>query len=641
MTTIRDKAVTALIALALVAAAAAEPTSEPTGRRGSGLPPGLESYLEARVYEANGQFRDAMDAYEKASGQAPESAEIRLSFASFLVDVGMADRALDLLADIPDLDAEGLRLRALALAQQASRDPSLLAETETALREAVDANEFDANLMFSLAQILSQQQKVDEAEQVMSELRRSIPSNSRLVVMHAGLLRALGRLPEAVELFEDCAEVGPSASECRDQYVEIMVELGRPGEAGQSMVVWLSDNDLDGLMRAAALLWEGRRYELALQTVRRVLARAPDAPQARLLEAHLLSSVGDHEAAVDRLGKLIKEKPREVDLLLAMAWSTGILGESDESRRWLDRAWDVVAGPPASDGTVRVALTAARLELVTDHPNLSREWLDRVADPSTGGSEYVRILAESYRRQELWREGASALTRVQPRLSGLPQREAEAFEAEFLLRMNDSRGWRRLQPLLESDSLGEVLVALQVLQTVEKWHEVEQSSGEAIDRLGPDRALLFTRAAALERLSEYDKAAALFRRLLDENPDDAASANYLGYMLADQGTQLDEAYDLISRAVEMDPDNVAYLDSLGWVYYRRGNLAEAERWIRRAIELGGDLGDGTIYCHLGEILLARGQRDEGRRFLQLGFDMGCDDPEHVQSLIEQSDDAGQ
>jgi tetratricopeptide (TPR) repeat protein len=394
-------------------------------------------------------------------------------------------------------------------------------------------------------------------------------------------------------------------------------------------------------MRAAVLLWEGRQYELALQTVRRVLAKAPDAPQARVLEAHLLSSVGDHEAAVDQLAKLIKKNPQEVDLLLAMAWSTGILGDHDESRRWLDRAWDVVSGPPPSDGAVRVALTAARLELITDHPNISREWLDRVTDPSAGGSEYVRILAETYRSQDQWREGSSALTRLQPKLQGRAQREAEALEAEFLLRMNDSRGWRRLQPLLDSDSLDEVLLALQILQTVEKWQEVDEFSGTAIDRFGADRSLLFARAAALERLEEYDDAAALFRQLLEENPEDAASANYLGYMLADRGTHLDEAYELITRAVEMDPDNVAYLDSMGWVYYRRGDLAEAERWIRRAIELGGDRGDGTIFCHLGEILLARGQRDEGRRFLQLGFDMGCDDPDHVQSLIEQSDETGQ
>ena len=40
------------------------------------------------------------------------------------------------------------------------------------------------------------------------------------------------------------------------------------------MLTWLDDIDLDSLMRAAILLWEGGRLELSLETVRRVLARA-------------------------------------------------------------------------------------------------------------------------------------------------------------------------------------------------------------------------------------------------------------------------------------------------------------------------------------------------------------------------------
>jgi tetratricopeptide (TPR) repeat protein len=130
-------------------------------------------------------------------------------------------------------------------------------------------------------------------------------------------------------------------------------------------------------------------------------------------------------------------------------------------------------------------------------------------------------------------------------------------------------------------------------------------------------------------------ASSLFVRILESDPGDAAAANYLGYMWADRGENLDRALDLINRAVEADPENVAYLDSLGWVHFRRGDLDEAERWLRRAIELGGDVGDGTILCHLGEVLLAREARDEGRRLLLLGLDMGCDDPERVRSLLDE------
>jgi tetratricopeptide (TPR) repeat protein len=268
---------------------------------------------------------------------------------------------------------------------------------------------------------------------------------------------------------------------------------------------------------------------------------------------------------------------------------------------------------------------------------LAREWLDRIGDVKAAGADYVRLLAETFRREEQWQEGVSALVRIQPSLQERAQIEAEALEAEFLLRTGDRRAWRRLRPLLDSGSPESVLLGLQVLQTLERWPDVAQEAAAAIARIGENRDLLFIRAAALERSGQVEQSEELFRRLVAEEPDDANTANYLGYMWADREVHLDEALELIARAVATDPDNSAYLDSLGWVHYRLGDLDEAEHWLRRAIDVDGNLGDGTIYCHLGEVLLAGGQGDEGRRFLLLGLDMGCEDVEHVRSLLESED----
>jgi Flp pilus assembly protein TadD len=261
-----------------------------------------------------------------------------------------------------------------------------------------------------------------------------------------------------------------------------------------------------------------------------------------------------------------------------------------------------------------------------------------LGDLRAAGVDYVRLLAETYRREEQWQEGVTAMVRIQPSLDERGQIEAEAIESEFRLRTGDPRAWRRLRPLLDSDQLGVAMVGLQVLQTLERWQEVDRESAKSIERFGEERDLLFIRAAALERLAQFDAAAELFQRLVESEPDDANAANYLGYMWADRNVNLDEALQLIAHAVALDPENSAYLDSLGWVHYRLGDYGEAERWLRRAADLGGDVGDGTIYCHLGEVLLVGGDRDDGRRFLQIGLDMGCEDPDHVRSLLEHADD---
>ncbi len=597
------------------------------------LPAGLEAYLEARVLEANGSYREAMDSYEEALQQAPDVEEVRVAFATFLVDVGMAERAAQLLDGISNLDPDGMRVKALALAQLSVRQTDLTGEALEALRAAVNESPDDPNLLLSLAQTLSSQGEVVEAEQIVARLREDRPSNPRLIEMDADLLRTIGRTDEAIALYKECSDSGPAVQACRDGLVSLLVEKDRQGEAGELMLQWLGDLDLDALMQAAALLWEGNRFQLSLDTVQRVLVKAPDSPRALVLEAHLLSALGRHEEAIDRLQKLVKKSPDDLDLILALAWSLGRTGEMEKAERWLDRGWELVQSDAGSKQAVRCVLTAARLQILAERPMAARSWLDRVGSYSFAGADYVRLLAQTYRANEQWQEGITALVRVQPHLEGRAQVEAEAMEAEFRLHLNDPRGWRRLRPLLDSAQLPDVMIGLQVLQSVELWDEVASNSAAALERFGENRELLFIRAAALERLGENEAAEEVFQGLVDSNPDDANAANYLGYMWADRSVNLDEAMDLISRAVSLDPDNAAYLDSLGWVNYRRGNLDEAVRWLRRAVDLGGDVGDGTIYCHLGEVLLVNEQPAEGRRFLQLGLDMGCDDPEHVKSLL--------
>ena len=603
-----------------------------------GLPDGLELYLEARVLESNGRYREAMEAYAAAVEEAPEVNEIRLAFATFLVDVGMAEKAVEVLDGAPDPGPEGNRIVALALAQLSSRNPALLTKTEAALRLAIEGNEGDPSLLFSLAQVLQRQGKFAESEEIVAGLRQGRPGNPRLETLHGDLLRATGRSEEAVVLYASCTDGGPFAQACQEKLVEVLVELGRPGEAGELMLDWLDDIDLDSLMRAAVLLWEGGRLELSLETVQRVLARAPDSARAQTLEAHLLSSLGRFDEATTRLRRLLKKNPKDFDLMMAMAWSLSRTGDQEKGREWLDQAWELVKDRPDSPEAVRCVTTAARLELISDNPLVAREWLDRAADVGKIGPDYVRLLAETFRRDEQWQEGIAALVRLQPSLAGRALTEAEAMEAEFRLRLGDPRAWRRLRPLLDDDGLENVMTGLQVLQSLERWQEVDKETAVAIDRFGENRDLIFTRAAALERLDQVEESEALFKQLVDTEPNDANAANYLGYMWADREVRLEEALELITRAVSLDPENSAYLDSLGWVHFRLGDLAEAERWLRRAVDLGGSFGDGTIFCHLGEVLLEGGDRTEARRYLVLGLDMGCENADHVRSLLDRAND---
>jgi len=114
----------------------------------------------------------------------------------------------------------------------------------------------------------------------------------------------------------------------------------------------------------------------------------------------------------------------------------------------------------------------------------------------------------------------------------------------------------------------------------------------------------FELGSALERNHDREKSVAAFRRVLRLKPGDPAAANYLGYMWAERGENLDSALMLIKTALVKDSLNGAYLDSYAWVFYKRGELDSAFVYIVKAMTRIDD--DPSVFHHYGDILQKRG-----------------------------------
>ena len=144
---------------------------------------------------------------------------------------------------------------------------------------------------------------------------------------------------------------------------------------------------------------------------------------------------------------------------------------------------------------------------------------------------------------------------------------------------------------------------------MKRWSEADAALDKA-DALStkPDdkETVAFLRASGYERQKKYEEAEDLFRKMLDTDPENAGVLNYLGYMLANNGSKLDEALGMIKKAVDMEPANGAYLDSLGWAYFKLGKYDLAEDNLIKASqhEMGSD---PTVQEHLGDLYQKTGR----------------------------------
>lgn len=128
------------------------------------------------------------------------------------------------------------------------------------------------------------------------------------------------------------------------------------------------------------------------------------------------------------------------------------------------------------------------------------------------------------------------------------------------------------------------------------------------DADNPD--LLYDSAMLAERIDRMDEAEKRLRRVIALQPTRAHAFNALGYSFADRNTNLDEARTMIEKAHGIAPDDPAILDSMGWIAFRQGRLADAEGYLKRALE---KFQDGEIAAHLGEVLWAQGRQDEAKK----------------------------
>lgn len=157
---------------------------------------------------------------------------------------------------------------------------------------------------------------------------------------------------------------------------------------------------------------------------------------------------------------------------------------------------------------------------------------------------------------------------------------------------------------------------------------LEQALAEHPD----DPELLYIYGQTLQYLDLQEKALQAMERVIKLNPDHPEALNFIGYMLADDGRDLDRARVLIERALQLDPESPYIRDSMAWVLYRQGEYEKAFEYVRAALEAMGD--DVTLWTHYGDIAAALGRADEARKAYRRALEMNPANPEELREKLD-------
>jgi tetratricopeptide (TPR) repeat protein len=590
----------------------------------------VEHYLRARLHAADSEFEEALKEFRKAVELQPNDGGLHREYADMLRELAVvseaekeARRAVELIPGDPGAH----RVLGQVLLTSA-KDKAGFEAAASELKRANDANPYDPVTAVSYAQALL---KADKAQDAASALEKVLDRGrgSAIPLLYGEALEQSGQLEQAEELYRAVVQ---QDSDNRGALVSLLRVLERQHKFDDAVPI------VEGFVKAqpgnlslkseyASLLMRARRFDDAGKVLQDVLKTEPGNREALRNYASLLSETRETDKADEILKRLQGLDPDDLEVPFRRALNFLDAHRIAEAEKILLELREKVVEKKKGEAELaqvdsQLGFAAylrkdyktakARLE-----PHLFR------GEEETINQQAFNLLTQIARDSEDWGEGRR-LARQASQKSKSPN--IRSTLGEFLWHSNDpaekKEGEKVLADLAAENRAG-ALAAADAWQRLEQYGRAAATARTALETFKEDPDLLFRLAASLEREKKINESVAAFETLIKNRPDHAQGLNYLGYLWADRGENLQRALDLIRKAVALDPSNGAYLDSLGWVYFQLNDLPRAEENLKAAAALNPD--DATVQEHLGDLFEKRGDIGRARQAWEKALTLKPDD----------------
>jgi tetratricopeptide (TPR) repeat protein len=649
--------------------------------------------------ERGDRILDALKLYEEASKLDPESVVIRRSLIPIYVVLGRDAEALEACKKVLDIDPDDFEVafKYAGMLKFNQQRPEAIAALRLALKSKRLTQRIDKQLLIQLelcshlhqasdfkAEAVALQQFIDLVETrkgeliLTAEFREEDLAKYR-IEGYEKLARAAMQLKDynlarkayqiTRQLLIDRGDEGAldAASRINWHLCEIATSQERYPDALKYIDAYLAQGrvSIEPYERKLFLLRKLNRQREVLDTAKKLAEQQPHHVGVQLLLARELSADPNHQGEAEALYNTLARQYTRADIyrgLFKLFQATDrmgrVLGMINENLRIaqeenqsatdresaLDRNRAMMSvlrdDPDMVRSLLGVAANEFRNQPFVKQPNLST-WrlLARLAS-ATGQLDraeafYRQCLQVAGQRDDIYFELIRVLHRARKwnelvtlgtELVGRPSRDKSSFDAYVLLYLGIAQG-----ELGRIDEAVRQFDAAYRLPSSDEWkQDIRDYKIRALSNAGKDREAIeecekmlqelklpaeqrqvrLTLATAYGLAGKHTESDKQLEMLLETDPNDVLVNNNLGYQWAERNVKLAEAEKLIRRALELDRqlkdgdedgDKAAYLDSLGWVLFRKGDLQEARKLLEKASSLPDGASDGTVWDHLGDV----------------------------------------
>lgn len=583
-------------------------------------------FLLAKLAAAQGDYDEALRHLDRAIAKDANASDPVLLFerAMVLVDAGRTERAESelraLLRKSPDFyDAN--RILGRLLLDRSSGDRSELEDALKYLEAAYKSSPDDLGTGVAISQIYATIGRQEDAERVLAGLVERAPDQRSLNYTYAQVLTKLGRATESRKYLERVVAIDPTFGPAIMQLLDLYQQENEWRKAAELLDPLVAEDPLNIEMQRQQAYFFLRAGDArkARDRFAALLAADPKDVRSRFYLAESLNDLEEYPEAEKLFRQLIAAEPNDADYVASLGLA--LSGQ----KKWEDAATTfghLLRMPNVPDNLKTMASTQrAYVELQKGNYASAVE----IARPvfsfrDRPNNQAINIALEALKKEKKYAEALVLLDPLVKKYGNDPF--VNARYVETLIRAGQKE--KADEHVVTQAKVG----PRNTMSMAEAYVLVEQHAA-AIELLKAEVAarpddidLLFELGSVHERANDRKAAEKAFLEVLARKPDHAPTLNYLGYMWAEGGENLDRAHEMLTRAVGQEPNNGAYVDSLGWVYFRLGKLDLAEKYLTDATKLLPR--DATVHEHLGDVLAKRGDIPRALKSYRTALDL---DPE--------------
>lgn len=512
---------------------------------------------------------------------------------------------------------------------------------------------------FSLA---SKRRETEKAEKFLNEALKLEPDNPELLLKGSMFFASTNQLEKAINLAEKAVSIkeNPQKEKALRLLGTLYIMKGNREKAKgvYKKLTKISKNTKDFVIYGKLLLQENRNKE-AIKVLREGIKIDSANPNLHFLLGYALfqeRKFKESEKELIKAAKLDPENENTYKLLLEIYKKN----KSKEIKNFMEKVAEGKNPPlPLLKELVKIYIISGEKEKAVKTLNRIVEMepynlknLTEVATSLLELKEYSKVIPIIERITKLNPNNPNTylILGISYEITGKKDKAIKAYEKALDLFPENTTVMERLANLyVENNKIEEakayyerlyqltkkpeyILKIAQIEADIGNLNKAHKLLKNLAEENKTDEKVLFSLAVISDKLGLENETITYLKKVIEINPDNSAALNYLSYIYANRGENLEEALELIKKALKLQPKNPAYIDTYGWVLFKLRKYKHACKILEKAYTLSNR--DPVVEEHLGECYYYTGKWHKAKELLENAIKKMQSNPKSIEGEKE-------